>query len=182
MYNVMEYANETLLGSGCRRDVYVYDDTSVLKVEQQPNSTCVSSRSEITVWNMVKDTEDARHFAAIFEYTNDGYIRMERVERTGDAVAYDDVRPYYRLLNEIASKYDVTDMHMGNIGQRKDGTWCIIDYGAHLPTYRKVNGERYESSDGWEDVSQDDWYSEDSRRDDWDCECSRCRPLESLPF
>ncbi len=190
MYNAMEFANETLLGSGCRRDVYLYDENSVLKVDTESYSGYKSSVSEITVWNMVKDTPDAKHFAAILEYTDDGWIRMERVERIYRYEGGSGKEAYF-LLNKIADKYNVSDMHGGNIGQRADGTWCIIDYGAHLPTYNLRNTVQLSPNDPdrpcscWECNHESEEYSEPYESPTCYLSCCNVRDengLISLPY
>ena len=149
VYIPEHHANDAFLGAGCRRTVYAYDDATVLKIDSEDDNNYISTRAEVAVWERVKGTPDERYFARIVEYTLDGWLRMERVTVWNE---YSEYHPEYSAdydydtfenhpdwpdVEEAAVRVGVTDFHGGNLGVRADGSLCMLDYGAHIETYKK---------------------------------------------
>lgn len=132
------------IGQGFYRDVYEYDAQHVIKIERLQWG---ASAKEVAMWEKVSSTPMRQFFAAIVDSTPDGWILQERVTRTAKDMHYEDnwtlkeghfgnswgndcsiCGPIVRPLQDVADTFGVGDVHVGNIGQRADGSWCIIDY------------------------------------------------------
>lgn len=126
------------LGAGISRSVWAIDDSAVIKEERGRRRT--SNVSEWTVWQMVKDTPQESYFARVFAYSESGRIIMERVTCLDylDKYELQDLWSKIAKAKDVAMSLDITDLHRGNLGLRADGSVCIIDYGAHMPTLRKM--------------------------------------------
>lgn len=115
-----------LLGSGVSRRVYDLGDY-VLKVSRGANGPFdghESQRREVGVWKKAGGTDDAKFFAKIFAADPDfTWVIAEKVDRIGWPKADD-----HRVLERVAHKYGVSDIHGANVGVRADGSPVLVDY------------------------------------------------------
>jgi hypothetical protein len=124
-------STSTLLASGTFRDVFIYDEHRVRKVNRETVPPCVRrpfdpNRREYRRWLRVSKTNDARYFAAI-QKLPDGQILQERALKT-----LGDVRgvffPISDELQEVADRWGILDTTAANVGIFADGSQKFIDY------------------------------------------------------
>ncbi len=85
MFQQADFARDQRIGGGAYREVFAYDETSVLKIDkfQFPGRTAANAR-ELARWERESVTPNRQYLAAILEATDgdNPWILMERVKGT----------------------------------------------------------------------------------------------------
>lgn len=140
-HRLMSTYRPNALGSGVSRDVYKLSDALVLKVANGCSGYGIhdnANANEIALWeSLSEDERNSGTFARIFAYSEDAeWIISELIPFIGEGWGS---RSADNM--ELIRKYNVTDLHGDNYGQRHDGSFAILDYGANSEgsagTYRE---------------------------------------------
>lgn len=160
--------NASKLGQGVSRIVYDLGDC-VLKLNRG-GSQCGSNESEFALWEQVRDTEDAQHFAAVYAIADDGsWMVSEKAFAIFEDLGHDerhertDVFEWRRIESRLRETYHVGDLHDANVGIRADGSILIVDYA--------MNPNKGSSAATWSDLQESEQ----------ECRCSDCRHAYNNP-
>lgn len=144
MYNTYLIAAENLNGgkaSGTRpiwgqsRCIfYPNDQDHIIKIAYNPIGK-VGNRNEAYITKLLHGTPESKYIAQVQKITKNAYVTEgERVNTSGIGsfdytkcmVIKNKINASPRLVN---TNIEITDIHPKNIGTKKDGSLCIIDYG-----------------------------------------------------
>lgn len=108
------------------------DESSIIKVAYNPLGK-MGNKNEAYITKLLRPTREGHYIAHIKQITKNGYVvSAERVDTSkpgsdAECNVIERMVNASRLLKEV--NVEITDIHPANIGYKKDGTPCIVDFG-----------------------------------------------------
>lgn len=115
------------------------ESASIVKVAYNPLGK-MGNKNEAYITKLLRGTKEGHYLANIKQITKNGYVvSAERVDtsRPGSQAECDVIESMVNASPRLKdADIEITDIHQANIGYKKDGTPCIVDFGGVHHRYR----------------------------------------------
>lgn len=115
------------------------DKASIIKVAYNPLGK-MGNKNEAYITKLLHGTQEGHYLASIKQITKNGYcVSAERVDtsRNGSQLECNQITRVINASSRLEdANIEITDIHPANIGYKKDGTPCIVDFGGVQHRFR----------------------------------------------